>query len=127
MMMSKTKKKCWSESFGVYGSTIRVSERDPGGILYLLWVDKSGKQRKRSLGHRDRRRGKKEALALANQLATTRASMVSAPEPEREPLTLAEGSRERSIHSRACIRPGRSTRWKPGGLPVAAPRSWGGT
>ena len=90
-MMSKTKKKCWSESFGVYGSTIRVSERDPGGILYLLWVDKSGKQRKRSLGHRDRRRGKKEALALANQLATTRASMVSAPEPEREPLTLAEG------------------------------------
>ena len=85
--MSKTEKKCWSESFGVYGSTTRVSEREPGGILYLLWVDKTGKQRKRSLGHRDRRRGKKEALALANQLANARASMVSAP--EAEPLTLA--------------------------------------
>lgn len=87
--MSKTEKKCWSESFGVYGSTIRVSEREPGGILYLLWVDKTGKQRKRSLGHRDRRRGKKEALALANQLANARASMISAP--EAEPLTLVEG------------------------------------
>ena len=87
--MSKTEKKCWSESFGVYGSMIRVSEREPGGILYLLWVDKTGKQRKRSLGHRDRRRGKKEALALANQLANARASMVSAP--EAEPLTLVEG------------------------------------
>jgi hypothetical protein len=88
-MMSKTEKKCWSESFGVYGSTIRVSEREPGGILYLLWIDKTGKQRKRSLGHRDRKRGKKEALALANQLANARASMVTAP--EAEPLTLAEG------------------------------------
>jgi hypothetical protein len=66
-----------------------VSEREPGGILYLLWVDKTGKQRKRSLGHRDRRRGKKEALALANPLANARGSMISAP--EAEPLTLAEG------------------------------------
>ena len=24
-------KKCWSESFGVYGATIRVAEREPGG------------------------------------------------------------------------------------------------
>jgi hypothetical protein len=87
-MMSKSEKKCWSESFGVYGSTIRVAEREPGGVLYLLWVDKQGKQRKRSLGHRDRKRGKKQALALANQLAT---KPVPVGEPEPEPLTLAEG------------------------------------
>ena len=123
--MSKTEKKCWSESFGVYGSTIRVSEREPGGILYLLWVDKTGKQRKRSLGHRDRRRGKKEALALANQLANARASMLSAPEPSRS--LSWKGSRERSIHSRGCIRSRRGTRWKAESWPAAAPRSWGGT
>ena len=37
---SKTAKKCWSESFGVYGATIRIAEREPGGVLYLLWLDK---------------------------------------------------------------------------------------
>lgn len=86
--MSKTEKKCWSESFGVYGSTIRVSEREPGGILYLLWVDNEGKQRKRSLGHRDRKLGKKQALELANRMAGK-----PAVEREPEPLTLAEGIR----------------------------------
>ena len=38
--MPKGEKKCWSESFGMYGSTIRVAERDPGGVLYLLLIDK---------------------------------------------------------------------------------------
>lgn len=62
--MSKTEKKCWSESFGFYGSKIRIAEREPGGVLCLLWIDKEGKQRKRSLGHRDRKQGKKQALEL---------------------------------------------------------------
>jgi hypothetical protein len=61
-----------SASVGVYGSKVRVAERSPGGALYLLWVDKQGRQQKRSLGHADRRRGKDEALAFANQLADDR-------------------------------------------------------
>ena len=62
-------KKCWSESFGLYGATIRVAEREPGGVLYLLWLDKEGKQQKRSPGHRDRKQGRKQALELANAMA----------------------------------------------------------
>ncbi len=84
--MSKIEKKCWSESFGFYGSTIRIAEREPGGILYLLWIDKEGKQRKRSLGHRDRKQGKKQALELANRMA-------GKPAVERAagPLSISEG------------------------------------
>lgn len=70
--MPRTKKKNWSQSFGVYGSKIRLAELSPGGILYLLWVGADRKQRKRSLGHRDRKRGKEEALAVASQLASHR-------------------------------------------------------
>lgn len=67
MMMSTEKR--WSRSFGSYGRTIRVAEREPGGILYLHWFDKSGKLRKRSLGHRDRERGEREAAYLSGRLA----------------------------------------------------------
>ena len=72
---SKTAKKCWSESFGVYGATIRIAEREPGGVLYLLWLDKMGKQQKRSLGHRDRREGKREALAAASAMMQANAAV----------------------------------------------------
>lgn len=91
-------KKCWSESFGVYGATIRVAEREPGGVLYLLWLDNEGKQQKRSLRHRDRKQGKKQALELANAMASVAnggAVVTLRPEPEKsdEPLTLARGVR----------------------------------
>jgi integrase len=86
-MMPKTAKKCWSESFGVYGSMIRVAEREPGGVLYLLWVDNSGKQRKRSLGHRDRKLGKRQALELASRMA---GEPVEEREPEVEPVAPSE-------------------------------------
>lgn len=52
---AKAGKKCWSESFGVYGAKIRIAERQPGGVLYLLWLDNQGKQQKRSLGMQDRK------------------------------------------------------------------------
>jgi integrase len=106
-MMPKTKrqpkaaKKCWSESFGVYGATVRVAEREPGGVLYLLWLDKRGKQQKRSLGHRDRREGRRQAQAAATALmeanATTRGVVIAAPQQQERkqdtarPLTLAQG------------------------------------
>ena len=84
---SKTAKKCWSESFGVYGATIRIAEREPGGVLYLLWLDKKGKQQKRSLGHRDRREGKREALAAASAMmqanAAVRGVVIINPQPTR--------------------------------------------
>jgi len=96
-------KKCWSESFGVRGAKIRIAEREPGGVLYLLWLDKHGKQQKRSLGHRDRKLGKKQALELANLLAQAPSSgktqliansvgpaAPAAVDPD-EPLTLAKG------------------------------------
>lgn len=101
---SKTAKKCWSESFGVYGAKIRIAEREPGGVLYLLWLDKKGKQQKRSLGHRDRREGKREALAAAAAMMQANAAVRGVvivntqPQPEKRtnegapaPLTLAQG------------------------------------
>ena len=95
-------KKCWSESLGVYGATVRVAEREPGGVLYLLWLDKRGKQQKRSLGHRDRREGKRQALAAATAImeasAAVRGVVIAAPTQQQErkqdtarPLTLAQG------------------------------------
>lgn len=101
--MPKTKrrraaKQCWSESFGFYGATIRAAERTPGGVLYLLWLDKTGKQQKRSLRHRDRKLARKQALEIANAWAnavnpgTARFVTVERPhEKADEPLTLAEG------------------------------------
>lgn len=98
---SKTAKKCWSESLGVYGATVRIAEREPGGVLYLLWLDKRGKQQKRSLGHRDRREGKRQALAAATAMmeasAAVRGIVVAASQQQERktdaarPLTLAEG------------------------------------
>jgi integrase len=73
--MSKPKEKCWSQSVGVYGSRVRVAELVPGGTLYLLWVDSRRKQQKRSLGHRDRKRGKDDALAHASRLSSDRESV----------------------------------------------------
>jgi integrase len=96
-MMPKTKrrpqaaKKCWSESFGVYGAKIRIAEREPGGVLYLLWLDNQGKQQKRSLGHRDRKQGRQQALELAGAMAGASGRGVPQPEKPAEPLTLAEG------------------------------------
>lgn len=99
----KAAKKCWSESFGLYGAKIRVAEREPGGVLYLLWLDKRGKQQKRSLGHRDRREGKRQALAAATALmeagSTTRGVVFASLPPQERvqaidpavPLTLAQG------------------------------------
>ncbi|HEX6159203.1 MAG TPA: hypothetical protein VF111_03490, partial [Thermoanaerobaculia bacterium] len=98
----KAAKKCWSESLGVYGATVRVAEREPGGVLYLLWLDKHGKQQKRSLGHRDRREGKRQALAAATAILEARAAVHGAviaalpQQPGKEdaidqPLTLAQG------------------------------------
>ena len=98
---SKTAKKCWSESLGVYGATVRIAEREPGGVLYLLWLDKRGKQQKRSLGHRDRREGKRQALAAATAMmqasAAVRGVVLAAPQQQERkqdaarPLTLAQG------------------------------------
>lgn len=69
------RRKCWSHSVGVYGSKVRVAEREPGGKLCLMWLDKERRQQKRALGHDDRKRGKEEALTLAKLLADDRESV----------------------------------------------------
>jgi hypothetical protein len=79
-------RKCWSKSVGGYGSTIRVAERKRGGILYLFWIDNMGKQRKRSLRHRDRKRAIKQAQEYASMLAVD-----ESVEVRSKPLTLVEG------------------------------------
>jgi hypothetical protein len=79
----------------VYGATIRIAEREPGGVLYLLWLDNQGKQQKRSLGHRDRRQGRQQALELAGAMAGASGRGIEvAPQQVKAaaaPLTLAEG------------------------------------
>jgi len=81
--MSRPKKaKNWATSVGTYGATVRVSELRPGGNLYLIWLDAAGKQRKKSLGHRDRARGKELALRLAAE------PQAGASPLERVPLTI---------------------------------------
>jgi integrase len=88
--MSKSKtKRCWSESCGTYGCKVRVAEREPGGVLYLLWIDNTGTQRKRSLGHRDRKRGKQQAMEIAGRLASG-----EGVRPRTANLTLRQGVEE---------------------------------
>ena len=70
--MAKPRKKNWTKSFGSYGSTVRVAELTPDGILYLLWVGKDRRQRKRSLRHRDKKRGQETAQELALRLSKYR-------------------------------------------------------
>jgi integrase len=69
-MAEQRENKCWSQSVGFYGSRVRVAERTPGGILYLLWVDKDGRQQKKSLGTRDKRLAKKKAHEVSAALAS---------------------------------------------------------
>ena len=45
------------ESQGVYGATVRVAEREPAGVLYLIWLDK----RRERLDGRTNRRGRLRA------------------------------------------------------------------
>jgi len=95
--MPKAKKKCWSQSVGLYGSRVRVAELAPGGPLYLLWVDRDRGQQKRALGHRDRKRGKDEALALASNLASGR----DRAEPARLTVdTLIDNYMRNGLHGR---------------------------
>jgi hypothetical protein len=56
---------CWSWSFGDWGSRVRVVEREENGILYLLWTDGESRQRRRSLGHKDKSRAKREAREIS--------------------------------------------------------------
>lgn len=72
------RRKPWSRTVGRRGYKVTVLERVPGGPLYLRWWDPTapgsratgglGNYRLRSLGHRDRERGEKEAEKLAAEL-----------------------------------------------------------
>jgi integrase len=73
---SAKRKKCWSQSIGEYKLTVRVYELYPGSNLYRsVWVTspgkKSGKEDKKSLGHKDRDRAVREAYELIAHLRST--------------------------------------------------------
>ncbi len=60
------KARLWSYRAGGYGSSVRVTERAPGGPLYAMVTATAGKGwRKVSLGHRDKNRAIEEAHKLA--------------------------------------------------------------
>ena len=71
----------WSSSHGTRDAgRIRVYEREPGGVLYIAaWLPGEGVTR-RSLGHRDRDRAKREAEQLLRARPTP-APSESAPRP----------------------------------------------
>lgn len=47
-------KRIWSYTAGEYGATVRVYERNPGGIIYAATSDGDGGEIRKSLKHRDR-------------------------------------------------------------------------
>lgn len=67
------KKKCWSQSVGEYGLTVRVYELYPNSNLYRsVWVagrdGEEGREDKKTLGHKDRDRAIREAYELIAHL-----------------------------------------------------------
>lgn len=75
-------KTVWSWSTGERGATVRVFERAAGGVLYLAAFDPTladgkGGLRRRSLGHRDRARARKEATRVSALLADDGASLAN--------------------------------------------------
>jgi hypothetical protein len=90
-LVAEASKCCWSQSVGLYGATIRIAEREPGGKLHLFWTDAAGKQRKRSLGHRDRRLAINQAEALVDSSGCKARPLPRSPQSDR--LSLVEGIR----------------------------------
>ena len=71
-MKRRRKVPVWRKVVGGYGHTVTLTEREPGGVLYLRWFDAGarggqGGPRWKSLGHRDRTRGERQAAELAGQ------------------------------------------------------------
>ena len=68
--MSRKRSSKWGCSVGDRPNTVRLFEREPGSSLYLrVWDRTNRRYVKRCLGHRDRARGKAQALELAARLA----------------------------------------------------------
>lgn len=67
--MSESEKVPWRKSAGGYGWTVAAEEVRPGGVLYLRFYDpEAGRQRRRSLGHRDKERAEEQAWELAHAI-----------------------------------------------------------
>lgn len=61
------RRKCWSQSVGEYGCTVRIYEIYPGSNLYRsVWTGES--EDKRTLGHKDRKRALSQAHELVAHL-----------------------------------------------------------
>ncbi len=82
----KTKRGCWSLSLGVRGVSVRVEQREPGGVFYrVCWQQETGSTR-RSLRTKDR----SEARRLGEQFVEALASHQDSNQADRKPLTLEQ-------------------------------------
>lgn len=78
--MSPRPIKRWSFTTGDRGATVRVFEREPGGVLYAkVWDPTLGYQVKQSLGHRDREAAKRYAGVEAQKLREGTMGLTAAP------------------------------------------------
>jgi integrase len=75
------RKPSWSKIVSAHGQDVRVFERTPGGVLYIVPVGARQAGARRSLGHRDRRQAEDDARALAKALAG--AELAGVPSAER--------------------------------------------
>ena len=86
-MMRRTKRRTRSYSAGERGrNRVRVFEDPKTGVYQMEWRE-GGKRGQQSLGHRDFDRAKRQADAMAVELAVAKPADA---EPEPEPLTLGQ-------------------------------------
>jgi hypothetical protein len=108
--MTMPKRKPWSTEITEYGITVRVYEREPGGVLYRSIVTADGRKDRKSLGHRDRDRAEKDVRTLIGELAEakltgvkpdtlTLGQLFGAYRRERMPSLKPD----RQAYSRACM------------------------
>src|SRR5881628_720452 len=63
-------RKCWSKSIGERGARVRLYEDRPGGPLSRS-VYVNGKEKRKSLGHRDKELAIRQAYELLHSLLST--------------------------------------------------------
>src|SRR5881628_2479709 len=74
-------RKCWSKSIGERGARVRLYEDHPGGPLFRSVYIK-GKEKRKSLGHRDQELAITQAYELLHSLRTNQQAL------DQETLTI---------------------------------------
>lgn len=108
--MSPRPRRAWSKVVQEAGISVRVYEREPGGVLYREVRDGEGGKDRRSLQHKDRKRAEADVRAFAKRLAELRLTGVAGPitlgqawmlfQQHRLPLLSAERQMDVQRHAR---------------------------